>query len=69
MKKIKESLCYTIISSSLNEDNRKVSDIGPSPYTLPDGNHITLKEEKILPTEILFNPGIVGLEYLCITNC
>lgn len=65
MKKIKETLCYTSVSSSSTDDSKKHDYGQSSPYTLPDGNQILLKEEKTLPTEILFNPGIIGLEYLC----
>ena len=53
-----------IISSSTDE-SKKPSEIGPSVYTLPDGNTITIKDEKILGPEILFNPSIIGLENLC----
>lgn len=66
VKKIKETLCYTIISSSTTDENRKLSETGPTHYNLPDGNFITLKEEKVLAPEILFNPSMIGLEYLCI---
>ena len=62
VKKIKESLCYTIMSSP-TDDNKKLSETGPTHYSLPDGNLIPLKEEKILAPEILFNPSMVGLEY------
>jgi len=60
VKKIKETLCYTIISSSSSEENKT----GPTQYYLPDGNFIVMKEEKILAPEILFNPSMVGMEYL-----
>ena len=65
VRKIKETLCYSIISSSSNDDNRKLGETGPSNYSLPDGNYITLKEEKVIAPEILFNPSIIGLEYMC----
>lgn len=65
VKKIKETLCYTIISAG-SEENKKLSETGPTNYFLPDGNFITLKEEKVLAPEILFNPSMVGMEYLCI---
>jgi centractin len=64
VKKIKETLCYTIISAG-SEENKKLSETGPTNYFLPDGNFITLKEEKVLAPEILFNPSMVGMEYLC----
>lgn len=65
VKKIKETLSYTIISSSTSEENKKLGETGPTHYYLPDGNFVTLKEEKILAPEILFNPSMVGMEYLC----
>jgi centractin len=64
VKKIKETLCYTIISST-SDDNRRLGETGPTNYNLPDGNYITLKEEKVLAPEILFNPSMIGLEYPC----
>lgn len=63
VKKIKETLCYTVISSS--GDDKKITVAGADHYNLPDGNAISLKEEKILAPEILFNPSMIGLEYLC----
>jgi centractin len=63
VKKIKETLCYTAISSV---DDKKIMVAGADHYILPDGNSISLKEEKILAPEILFNPSMIGLEYLCI---
>lgn len=63
VKKIKETLAYTIISS--NDESRKIGETGPTQYFLPDGNSILLKEEKVLAPEILFNPSLVGMEYLC----
>jgi centractin len=65
VKKIKELLCYTIISSSSTEETKKLGETGATQYFLPDGNFIMLKEEKVLAPEIMFNPSMVGLEYLC----
>lgn len=72
VKKIKESLCYTILNNSSDEDKKK-NETSPTNYVLPDGTFISLKEEKIMAPEILFNPSIVGTEFLpfqdLITNC
>jgi centractin len=66
VKKIKENFCYTIIANHTSlDETKKVGETGPTNYNLPDGNYITLKEEKVLAPEILFNPSMVGLEYLC----
>ena len=34
------------------------------PHYLPDGKNISLGDERILAPEILFNPEIIGKEYL-----
>ena len=65
VKRIKESLCYTIISNNTSDESKKLSETASTHYTLPDGNFITLKEEKVLAPEILFNPSMVGTEFLC----
>ena len=64
VRKIKETLCYMIISSSTSEDSKKTTDT-PTNYTLPDGTHIQIKDEKVTAPEILFNPSLIGLENLC----
>lgn len=51
--------------STTTDDTLKISETGATNYALPDGNMISLKEEKIIAPEMLFNPSIVGLEYLC----
>lgn len=62
VKKIKESVCFTIISGL--DDTRKTTETGQTQYFLPDGNFIKLGDEKILAPEILFNPSLIGSEYL-----
>lgn len=62
VKKIKENTCYTML---FNIDNARIpTETGMTQYYLPDGCHINLGEEKILAPEILFNPSLLGLEYL-----
>lgn len=61
VKKIKEQFCYTVVSDL--EKNKK-SDQNQTNFILPDGNYIKLEEEKILAPEILFNPSLIGMEYL-----
>jgi len=65
VKRIKESLCYSMISNNPSDETKKLNDTAQTLYTLPDGSYISLKEEKVLAPEILFNPGIIGTEYLC----
>lgn len=65
VKKMKESQCYTIISSSTSDETRRVAETGQTQYPLPDGNYVNLKEERVLAPEILFNPSMIGKEYLC----
>lgn len=55
-----------MVISATSDETKKTNEISPSAYTLPDGNTIIVKEEKILGPEILFNPTLVGLENLCI---
>lgn len=64
MKKIKETMCYALLSSSSGDD-KKYGEAGHTQYNLPDGNIVILKDEKVLAPEILFNPSMVGLENLC----
>jgi centractin len=64
VKKMKEK-CYYIISSSTNDESKKLGETAATQYWLPDGNVIWLKEEKVLAPEIMFNPSMIGLEYLC----
>lgn len=64
VKRIKESLCYTIISNNSSDEDKKRSETAQTHYTLPDGTFITLKEEKVMAPEILFNPSMIGSEFL-----
>ena len=52
---IKEKSCYVTLKF---EDELK--SCKPFNYELPDGNQITLKEERIKCSEILFEPSIIG---------
>jgi centractin len=62
VKNIKESACYTTIASITGDESKKT----PTQYFLPDGNFVSLREEKVLATELIFNPSLMGMEYLCI---
>jgi len=65
VKAIKETMCYTFISSSTGDETKKIGETAPTQYFLPDGNCVYLKEEKVLAPEVIFNPSIMGMEYLC----
>jgi len=39
------------------------------PYPLPDGNEIVIQSEKFKAPEVLFNPSIIGEEYLGMHQC
>ena len=43
-------------------DNKKIN------YYLPDGTTVLLGDERIIASEILFNPDIIGKEYLGLTD-
>lgn len=62
MKKIKESLCYSICTNNISADSFGTS------YILPDGNSISLKDERVLAPEVLFNPSMIGLEHMSFTE-
>lgn len=65
VKKIKEERCYNYHLNTSTDDSKKISDyVKEVHYTLPDENKITLKEEQVLAPEILFNPSIIGSEFM-----
>ena len=55
IKNIKEQICY------INVDNKFPNE---SEFKLPDGSNIKIAEEKILSSELLFNPSLNNLKYL-----
>ena len=62
---IKEKLCYLENSKKVDLANAKKSlNKKLIPYYLPDGNYISIGDERILAGEILFNPDYIGKEYL-----
>ena len=75
VRKIKEEICFTAIGTNTNNPLSNISsnfDIAGSKnksdntgtYNLPDGNAIRIGDEKSLAPEILFNPAIIGSEFL-----
>jgi len=58
VKRIKEKLCY--VAEDYQYELTKDPD--PVTFTLPDGNVITVGNERFTTTEALFDPSIVGLK-------
>ena len=72
-KTIKEQACQVSPSSILSYlPGSSKNSITTTPFSLPDGSQIKLGEEKMIAPEILFNPSLIGLEYLSfpeMVNC
>jgi len=69
VKAIKEQVCYVAfnIEKLEKEDNE---DVDPEvPYKLPDGKVIQIGNEKFRAPEVLFNPSLIGLEYVGVHQC
>ena len=62
VKDMKEKLCY--VASSFEEELEKYtkSDGGEKTYTLPDGQIITMGNERFRCPETLFQPSFIGME-------
>ncbi len=55
VKNIKEELCFFKNNKPENEDYS-------TEYILPDGNKLTINEERYKVPEVLFNPKLLGME-------
>jgi len=68
VKDIKERICYVAfnIEKTEKEDTEEVPEVA---YKLPDGNVIQIGAEKFRAPEVLFNPALIGLEYVGIHQC
>lgn len=64
VKQMKEMMCYTMIPNENEENVNKLQNVTESKFYLPDGKSITLKDEKVYATEIIFDPSLIGMEYL-----
>ncbi|CRG93292.1 actin-related protein [Plasmodium gallinaceum] len=63
VKNMKENCCY--VSFNMNkEKTSSEKSITTLPYILPDGSQILIGSERYRAPEVLFNPSILGLEYL-----
>jgi centractin len=69
VKDIKEKICFVAFNIE-KIDKEDSEDVEPEhAYKLPDGNVIQVGAEKFRAPEVLFNPGLIGLEYVGIHQC
>jgi len=67
---MKEKYCF-FLPEDKNLDFEKVKEVLDNKkinYYLPDGTTVLLGDERIVASEILFNPDIIGKEYLGLTD-
>lgn len=63
VKDIKEKICHVAYNIEKAEAEAW-DDLEPEvPYQLPDGNQISIRSEKFMAPEVLFNPSLIGEEY------
>ena len=67
---MKEKYCFFLPQKyNLNVENvKKALNSKKINYYLPDGTTVTLGDERILASEILFNPELIGKEYLGLSD-
>ena len=67
---MKEKFCFFLpAKKNLDFDNvRKALNVKKINYYLPDGNNVSLGDKRILASEVLFNPEIIGKEYLGLSD-
>jgi len=69
VKDIKEKVCYVAFNIDKSEHDT-IDDAEPEvQYKLPDGTTIQIGAEKFRAPEVLFNPSLLGLEYVGIHQC
>lgn len=69
VRDIKEKICYVAFNIEKTEKDDS-EDVEPEvPYKLPDGNVIQIGAEKFRAPEVLFNPSLIGQEYVGIHQC
>lgn len=69
VRDIKEKVCYVAFNIE-NTERNEADDVEPEvPYSLPDGNTIQVGAEKFRAPEVLFNPSLIGQEYVGVHQC
>jgi len=69
IRDIKEKICYVAFDISKSEKEEHEDELPDVPYKLPDGNVIQIGAEKYRAPEVLFNPSLIGLEYVGVHQC
>ena len=66
INEIKENTCFCFANDVKNDisDSKIALNKNPLNYYLPDGSSITIGDERIMATELLFNPEYTGRNYL-----
>lgn len=65
VKDIKEKICYVAFDMKKNNEEEELE----VPFKLPDGNTIQVGAEKCQAPEVLFNPSLIGQEYVGMHQC
>ncbi len=63
VREIKEKMCFVVPDFTESIKNSKESNTYDKTYTLPDGQVMTIGNERFRCPELLFNPGLDGKEY------
>lgn len=63
VRDIKEKLCYAATDYEAELEKAANTKECQATYELPDGNVITLNEERFTTTECLFKPSLIGIEH------
>lgn len=67
VKDLKEKMCY--VAFNVDKQDADGEHEPEAPYKLPDGNTISVGAEKFRAPEVLFNPSIIGSEYVGVHEC